>query len=138
MASNRIAELSSIIGSNTTEINDYLSSKGLPAPSFEPDVPPSFVQEKSIAACRQAILEATDELHALMLGPLGILTTPPVRLTVEVKPSLETDCEAECNEGIPSTITLPAFRPSINSSLPQAFPITKTKHLIVKYLKHAG
>jgi len=37
-----------------------------------------------VAAFRQAILEATDELHALMLGPVGILT-PSVGATSPFK-----------------------------------------------------
>ncbi|MCJ1463377.1 hypothetical protein MMC07_001984 [Pseudocyphellaria aurata] len=76
MASSRIVALASIITSNTAQVNDYLSSHGLPAPSFDPNVPPSFLEEKPIVACRQAILEATDELHALMLGPAGVIFPP--------------------------------------------------------------
>lgn len=81
MAASRIAELASIIASNTAEIDEYLSSRGLPTPSFDADVAPRFLDEKPIAACRQAILEATDELHSLMLGPIGIFLIPAVRLT---------------------------------------------------------
>lgn len=82
MASSRITELASIIASNTAKVNDYLSSRGLPTPSFEPGVPPSFLQEKPIFAPCQAILEATKELNALMLGPVGILAVAEVRLTL--------------------------------------------------------
>lgn len=74
----RIAHLASIIQANTAKIDDSLASRGLPTPSFDPDSPPGLLFEASVAAARQAILEATDELHALMLGPIGILTTPAV------------------------------------------------------------
>lgn len=81
MDSSRITQVASIIGDNITKINQYLSSQGLPTPSFEPDVRPSFLKEKPIAAACQAVLEATDELHALILGPIGILTSVKVRAT---------------------------------------------------------
>lgn len=84
MTVTRIAQLASTIQASTIKINDYLASNGLPTPSFDPDSPPKFLSETSIAASRQAILEATDELHALMLGPIGMLTTPSVRLTHEL------------------------------------------------------
>lgn len=77
MATTRIGELASIIESNTAELDGYLSSRGLPTPSFE-DAAPKFLEEKPVAACRQAILEATDELHSLMLGPFEIFQDPDV------------------------------------------------------------
>ena len=79
MARSRIAELASIIATNTKHIDVYLSSEGLPTPSFDADSPPRLLLDSRVMAQRQAILEATDELQALMLGPVGILTTIPVR-----------------------------------------------------------
>ena len=73
---NRIAVLASIIADNTTKIDSYLVSKDLPTPSFDPDTPASLLFDPSIAAARQAVLEATDELNALMLGPMMILASP--------------------------------------------------------------
>ena len=75
MSPSRIVELASIITSKTNQVDDYLAAKCLPSLSFEPneeshkDTLPDSVQ-----AAQSAILEATDELHALMLGPMGILT----------------------------------------------------------------
>ena len=76
MATTRIAELSSLIAINTANIDEHLARNGLPSPSFEPSG--TSLSDEKIAASRQIILEATDELHALMLGPAGILTNPSV------------------------------------------------------------
>ncbi|KAL9583563.1 MAG: hypothetical protein Q9212_002634 [Teloschistes hypoglaucus] len=74
MAPSRIVELAAIIDTNTKHVDHYLASKGLPSPSFDPDSPPVALSDSQIFASRQAILDATDELHALMQGPVGILT----------------------------------------------------------------
>ena len=79
MVLTRISELASIIALKTAEIDAYTSAKNVPSPSFDPDFPPRLLLHPDIAASRQAILDATDELHALMLGPVGILT-PSVRI----------------------------------------------------------
>ena len=83
MPPSRIVELASIINTKTHQVDDYLSTHGLPPLSFEPD-------EKSqqqtlpdeIQAAQNAILEATNELHAHMLGPMGILREHVVRLSL--------------------------------------------------------
>jgi hypothetical protein len=80
MATTRISELTAIIAANTAKVDEYLASQGLPTPSFDADSPPKLVFQGPVATYRQAILDATDELHALMLGPIGILTSPPVSL----------------------------------------------------------
>ena len=78
MPSSRASELVSIIASNTVVIEEYLKQGGLPDLSF--DARPSSQEQfdNKIDAQRQAVLEATDELHALMLGPKGILMSQPV------------------------------------------------------------
>ena len=78
MASSRIAVLASIISDHTTKLDECLAQHGLPSPSFAPNVPPRAFVNRDIVEHRQRILDATDELHALMLGPAGILTTPAV------------------------------------------------------------
>jgi hypothetical protein len=80
MATTRISELTSIIAANAAKVDEYLVSEGLPTPSFDADSPPKLVVQGPVATYRQAILDATDELHALMLGPIGILTSPSVSL----------------------------------------------------------
>ena len=74
MSSSRIAELASIISSNTSQVDDYISTRGLPPLSFEPNasLKPDTLPD-GIHSAQKAILEATDELNALMLGPEGIL-----------------------------------------------------------------
>ena len=70
MISKTISELASTISSNTSSIESYLSTNGLPTLSSE-----AMEHEfpESIQMAQNAILEATDELQALVLGPLGIL-----------------------------------------------------------------
>lgn len=75
MSPSRIVELASIITAKNNQIDDYLSTNHLPPLSFEPnDESPKDTLPNSVQAAQNAILEATDELHALMLGPMGILT----------------------------------------------------------------
>lgn len=70
----RIAELALIISTNTEQVDAHLARRGLPSPSFDPDSPAGTLRDSQIVAARLAILEATDELHALMLGPVELLT----------------------------------------------------------------
>ena len=74
MGSSRIVELASIISFNTNKIDTYFSSHGLPTLSFDTD---RDVEEynlpEHVQRAQNAVLEATDELHAYMLGPIGIL-----------------------------------------------------------------
>ena len=78
MGSSRIIELAEGIASNVAKINTYTTSQGLPAPSFDADSPLELLFHPEISTLRQKTLDATDELHALMVGPVGILT-PSVR-----------------------------------------------------------
>lgn len=79
MATSRISELALLIARYTTEVENDLMADGLPCPTFDVDQPPTLVHNPKIAAARQAILEATDELHALMLGPISLVILPSVR-----------------------------------------------------------
>lgn len=86
MSATRILELASMIATSTAAVNDYLTSQNLPSPSFDVDIPPRLVLEAKIAEHRQAILEATSELHALMQGPIEIITGLSVRSGFEPAP----------------------------------------------------
>lgn len=77
MTSSRISELAAIIATNTKHVDEQLAKEGFPTPSFDADSPPRSLLDSQIVASRQAILDATDELHALMLGPVGTFTTQP-------------------------------------------------------------
>jgi len=84
MASSRTSELVSIITSNTGKVEKFLSEKGLPDLSFDP-IPDSHLhQNNEVTLQRQAVLNATDELNALMLGPKGLLMSQPVGLAAHI------------------------------------------------------
>ena len=83
MATSRISELASLIATSTADVESHLASKGLSAPTFDAEVSSHAILDDRIAVSRQVILEATDELHSLMLGPVGILTTPSVCTTLK-------------------------------------------------------
>ena len=69
----RIVELASTIKDHTTKVDNYLSSKGLPSPSFETSTPPQLDLPDEIVSFKNIVLEAMDELHALILGPMPFL-----------------------------------------------------------------
>jgi len=71
--SSRLCELASTISISTSIYNNYLQDHGLPQPSFLPDAPPKMDLPPHIAKARDTILEASEELQALMLGPVGHL-----------------------------------------------------------------
>ncbi len=77
MPLNRIKELALLILSKATDIDDKLNVAGLSTPSFHPQASKSLLQDE-IAESRQTVLETTEELHALMLGPVGLLTSHSV------------------------------------------------------------
>ena len=74
MATSRIAELASIIQASTEKLETHLVSCGLPLPSFDAAIPPVPSLPPGIASYRTAILEATDELHSLIKGPIELVT----------------------------------------------------------------
>jgi len=72
MASPTIAELATIISTNTAKVNEYLSNQGLQLPSFHVDAPSRSLvagDAPEIEAAREAVIDATLLLHDLMLGP---------------------------------------------------------------------
>ncbi|KAL9123433.1 MAG: hypothetical protein Q9187_000003 [Circinaria calcarea] len=87
MAPTRVAELTSMIAEHTAHIDNYLASQGLPTPSFDANAPPDQPFPDSVAASREIVLGATDELHSLILGPIGLLTYPYVCSTRRSKSS---------------------------------------------------
>lgn len=68
----RITELASRIAANTTKLNDYLVASNLPTPSFDVDGPKDTLvpkKETDVEAARVAIIDDTQELRRLVLGP---------------------------------------------------------------------
>ena len=70
MALTRIAELAGQIRDNTAKVDEYLQSEGLPSPSFDEDGPVDFkIEDKNVQFAREAAIDASLELHQLLLGP---------------------------------------------------------------------
>ena len=67
---NKIAQLAAIIAANTTKFDGWLTSHGLPSPSFDIETPLKLELPQEISQARQAVVEASTELQALMLGPV--------------------------------------------------------------------
>lgn len=78
MPPNRLEELVVTIKDSHAVIQDYLSVENQPVPSFEDGISPGLQKNTAAAAARQQLLVATEELHALMLGPIGSFTHPSV------------------------------------------------------------
>jgi hypothetical protein len=82
MTTATISELASIIATNTAKVNDYLSSKNLPSPSFDVNAPSTSLippEAEDIESARAAVIDATTKLHRLMLGPRDYLQSFTVR-----------------------------------------------------------
>ncbi|KAG8526452.1 uncharacterized protein KY384_000045 [Bacidia gigantensis] len=76
MSVNRIVQLGSLIAIKASDIDSKLTAAGVATPSFKAQTSVSnFASLEEIAESRVAILEATDELHSLLLGPVGQLTS---------------------------------------------------------------
>lgn len=73
MAPNRIVELSETIQNHTKIVDDYLEANNLPTPSFDISTPLRLPLPPDIQVSQAAVLDAADELTALMLGPAGSL-----------------------------------------------------------------
>ncbi|KAK7995206.1 s-adenosyl-l-methionine-dependent methyltransferase [Apiospora arundinis] len=72
MSTTRIVELSSRIAANTAKLNDYLVSNNLPTLSFDINAPTESLISKEnteLEAARVAVIDDTQELRNLMLGP---------------------------------------------------------------------
>ena len=70
----RIAELASKIQAETANIEEHLLSQGVKSPSWDLDTPPQVpLHTHAAQASQNAILEAMDELKALILGPIPSL-----------------------------------------------------------------
>jgi len=87
MASSRTSELVSIIALHTGKIEDHLAKQCLQTLSFDAKTNSQLHRMNEIAAQRHIILDATEELHALMLGPKGILMSQPVSAAAPIPSS---------------------------------------------------
>lgn len=76
IVSESIAELSTIISENTRKVTLYLEQNGLPFPSFSVDAPMRSMippEASDIEDARLAVIDATQRLRNLMLGPQDYL-----------------------------------------------------------------
>jgi len=71
-------ELASIIHEHTSKVDAYHASQNLPTPSFDASYPARLSLPLDIQNSQEAVLEASDELTALMLGPARSIASQPV------------------------------------------------------------
>jgi hypothetical protein len=70
MSSSKIVVLASSIEKNTRIVDDFLRKNDLPTPTFDSSYPPDLPLPPNITNAKQDVLEAMDELEALLLGPM--------------------------------------------------------------------
>ena len=70
-----IIELASSLSKNTETYHDYLTENNLPLPTHDIDLlhqqPGSQPLPQEIAAALETAIEASHDLHQLLLGPVG-------------------------------------------------------------------
>lgn len=69
----RIAELAALVSSNTAIVDEYLASNSLPTPSFDENGPVNLQLSPEAETARNAAIDASMELQALLLGPENLL-----------------------------------------------------------------
>ena len=79
MAYGNVSQYLSWIQDNSKSYLEYLVSQGLPEPSYDTGDGLDSGQSlpKDIIAIRDSPIEAADELHHVLLGPLGLLLSSP-------------------------------------------------------------
>ena len=78
MTASRLATLAALISENSDKVEAYIAQKGFSPVSFDADTPSPWIHDSEISQARQILLDSADEMHALMLGPIGVLTNPSV------------------------------------------------------------
>jgi hypothetical protein len=71
MTSSRILDLANAIKKNTSIIHTHLASQNVPFPSFSSGA--KYIIPEELAAAQDAVLDATSELHDLLLPPMSAL-----------------------------------------------------------------
>ncbi|KAI1123651.1 sterigmatocystin 8-O-methyltransferase [Nemania abortiva] len=67
----RVAQLAKIISSSVSKLQDILTAQNAPLPSFDENAP--FELPKEASEVQDAIVDATAELHDLLLDPVTLL-----------------------------------------------------------------
>lgn len=68
----RIVQLAQTISESVSKIDHVLSTRGLPAISFDEDLPVGYLP-KDLSHARDLVIDATAELHDLLLEPLHLV-----------------------------------------------------------------
>ena len=68
----RIIQLARIISTCVVKIDAVLEASGLPSPSFDEDAPVGYLPSE-ISGFQDMVLDATAELHDLLLEPLHMI-----------------------------------------------------------------
>lgn len=77
----RISELAATIHTHVDEIERFMSMHNVPQASFNINSPLAVLLPEPLSDAREEVLDAHDQLHALLLGPLPYLmrlTSPAV------------------------------------------------------------
>ncbi|KAK3176179.1 hypothetical protein OEA41_007502 [Lepraria neglecta] len=79
MASGSVSQYLSQIEENVKNYLEYFKSRDLPEPSYDAGdgLDPQQSPPNDIIASRNAAVEAANELHHLLLGPLGLFLSSP-------------------------------------------------------------
>lgn len=67
----RIVELAAQISTSVAQLQEQLAAQGAPTPSFDEDRPEKLPSD--VADLQDAVLDATAELHELLLDPIMLL-----------------------------------------------------------------
>lgn len=88
MTAQTILSLSAIISENTLKIHEYHVANGLPTPSFDINGPRESLisgDAHEIQAARVAVVDATEKLRRLTLGPRDYLMSFIVCLLAKIQ-----------------------------------------------------
>jgi hypothetical protein len=123
MAVNRLSELSTTISENTKIVSDYLTSKGLSAPSFDVDGLDEFAissSDKQAFTARLNVIAATKELHDLSSGTKRKSEISGMRCTSTMSLSLITLLTYDTR-----ALTVSPFMACPTTGLPKQYPSTE-------------
>lgn len=131
-SSNQISLFAAAIAENTAKYDVWLSSQGIPTPSFDGGAPVGLNLPHEISEAREAVIESTAELQALMLGPLGYVQQHMREVSILVPTKIR--CSNQLARG--SIIISLLSKASIVLILPPVSRSTR-RHRISRYHKLA-
>ncbi len=132
-STSRIVELASAIQAHTADIDSYLRSQGLSSPDWDLDTPPTVLLSDAAQASQNALLEAMEELKALVLGPVPFLINKAIDA---VRGSARYFIGQAADSGESKALYL-ACTPSFVSTLHPASPSPRRRRSKI-YLRRVG